>query len=471
MTTLRARLLLLVAAVIVLTGAGAWLLLSRFTRLDAENFIVAEAREQSARFAPALEAHHRSRGGWAGVDSTLDRIAHGTGRAAVLVLPDGAVLLPPSLGARAARSRALPAGGRQVLWERAAGGRLERVAFHLRGGTALRVGGREVATFHLLPLPSARVGAARPAPPAPQRFVHGVRRSAGLAVGLALLVAAALAGGVVRPLEALTRAVRRLDAGDLDARVAVGSRDEIGALAAAFNQMADRVARTERQRRALVSDVAHELRTPLTNLQAQLEAMQDGLAAADGPALASLHEEIVHLSRLIDDLEQLAAADAGQLRVEPATLSLREPIEQAIAALAPQAARAGVAVVLEGDAAAQVVADARRLGQVLRNLLANAIAHTPAGGRVAIGVGAEQAGRRTVAVADSGEGIPAAHLERVFERFHRVDSSRARATGGSGLGLAIVRQLVTLMGGTVSATSVPGAGTTVTFTLPAAPPD
>ena len=472
MTTLRARLLALVAAVILLTGAGAWLLLSRFTHLEADRFILAEAREQAARFAAPLAAHHRARGGWAGVDSTLDRIAGATGRTAVLLLPDGGVRLPASLGARDVRSRVLADGVHEVGWERTRDGRVELTAFRLRGGVELSEDGRAIGRLHLLPAPpvlrEARDG------PAPVRFVHGVRRSAAIAVGLAvvvaLVVAAALAGAAVRPLEDLTRAVRRLAAGDLEARAGIRTKDEIGALGAAFDHMAERIARTERERRALVADVAHELRTPLTNLQGQLEAMQDGLVPAEGAALESLHEEIVHLTRLVDDLEQLAAADAGRLRVEPVPLVLRAPIEQAVAALAPRAGRAGVRVTVEGDADLVARADARRLGQVLRNLLANAIAHTPPDGRVAVRVTARADDGEAIAIAgeDDGEGIAAEHLERIFERFYRVDPSRTRETGGSGLGLAVVRQLVLLMGGTVRAESAPGAGTTVTFTLPRA---
>jgi signal transduction histidine kinase len=461
---LRARLLLLVAAALVLTAAAAWLLFARFTRHDAERFVVAEAREQAVRFAPGLAAHHRAQGSWAGVDSTLERIAAASGRVPALVLPGGDVRLAPSAGARDLAASALPGGGVHLRWSGPDGTRVE---FRLFGGIRLLEDGRPIGAFHLLP-PPLRPGGG----PAPARFVGAVTRSAAVALGLAVVAALAaalwLARGVVGPLEELTRAVRTFDAGDLDARVAVRGADEIGALAGAFNQMAERLSRVERLRRAMVADVAHELRTPLTNLRAQLEAMQDGLARADGPALASLHEEILHLARLVDDLELLAAADAGRLAVEPQPLAIRDALERALAAVAPRAARGGVT--LEIDAAPlDVRADARRLGQVLRNLLDNALAHTPAGGRITLGATRPPGAPGTieVTVADSGEGIPAAHLPHVFERFRRVDPSRTRETGGSGLGLAIVQQLVTLMGGAVTAESTPGRGTTIRFTLPA----
>jgi two-component system sensor histidine kinase BaeS len=201
--------------------------------------------------------------------------------------------------------------------------------------------------------------------------------------------------------------------------------------------------------------------------------MQDGLAQADGPALASLHEEVVHLARRIDDLEELAAADAGQVRLDLRSLVLGEELERAMTALVPRATRAGVLLTLvpAPGPPARVRADARRLGQVMRNLLDNALAHTPAGGRVTVTTRAEPGGaggQLAVTVADTGVGIADEHLARIFDRFYRVDPSRARETGGSGLGLAIVRQYVELMGGTVEVTSRAGAGTSLTFTLPRA---
>jgi two-component system sensor histidine kinase BaeS len=198
-----------------------------------------------------------------------------------------------------------------------------------------------------------------------------------------------------------------------------------------------------------VSDVAHELRTPLTNVRVQIEAARDGIVKADEKFLASIEEDAAALSHLVDDLQQLSLADAGALRLELAEVNVRELVERV----------AGRDVVVDVADDLVVRADARRIVQVLRNLLANAAAF----GRSAITISARREGDLVaITVADDGPGVPAEHAERVFDRFYRVDASRSRATGGSGLGLAIARQFVELHGGTISV-----SGSAFTFTLPA----
>jgi two-component system sensor histidine kinase BaeS len=230
--------------------------------------------------------------------------------------------------------------------------------------------------------------------------------------------------------------------------------------------MADAVARSEALRRGLVADVAHELRTPLTNLRCQIEAVQDGLQPADTATLQSLHEETLLLARLVGDLQDLALAEGGQLPLHRASVSVTAAVDAALAAIRPIAAARGV--VLEADVAAALAVDAdrERLAQVLRNLLANALTHTPGGGRIRVS-GRRVSGEVAVEVSDTGDGIAPEHLAHVFDRFYRSDPSRARRTGGAGLGLAIVRQLVEAHGGRVAVASEPGAGTRFTFTLPA----
>jgi signal transduction histidine kinase len=273
---------------------------------------------------------------------------------------------------------------------------------------------------------------------------------------------------IVRPIEALTHAARRMEAGDLAQRVDTASRDEIGALAQAFNAMAQRLAHTETLRRHLVNDVAHELRTPLTNIRCQLEAVQDGLLTPGRETLESLHHEVMLLSRLVDDLQDLALAEAGQLRLDRTAVPVAALMATAAASLAPQAAARGVSLTSAPVAAdLQVQADPQRLGQVLRNLIVNAITHTPAGGSIAIAAQSAPA-QVAISVTDTGTGIAAEHLPHIFERFYRTDRSRTRATGGAGLGLAIVRQLVETQGGRVSVDSVVDRGSTFTVMLPRA---
>jgi two-component system sensor histidine kinase BaeS len=255
--------------------------------------------------------------------------------------------------------------------------------------------------------------------------------------------------------------------GHLDQRVVVRQVDEIGELGHAFNAMAEGLTRTEQLRRGMVADVAHELRTPLTNLRGYLEALRDGVADPAPPVLASLYDEAVLLSQLVDDLQDLALADAGQLTLHCELTDADELVAGAVRAVQPEAGHRGVSIVFvrQSDPTTRVRADVRRIGQVLRNLLANALAYTPSGGQITVSTWAAE-GQLTVSVEDTGSGIAPHHVPNLFERFYRVDSSRARATGGAGIGLAVVKQLVEAHGGRINVRSVLGSGSTFWFTLP-----
>jgi signal transduction histidine kinase len=278
-----------------------------------------------------------------------------------------------------------------------------------------------------------------------------------------------------------------MERGDLSRRVRVRSGDEIGQLAHAFNAMADGLERQEHLRRNMVTDVAHELRTPLTNIRGYLEALRDGVAQPTPSTIESLHEEALLLNRLVDDLQELSLAEAGQLRLAPRPAALAEIVERVAGALRPTASGKGICIKLDlPPELPLVLADPERVGQIVRNLLANAITHTPPGGSVAVSAAAMSQDKETrrqgawndrplqvplspcllVSVRDTGPGIAPEHLPNIFERFYRADGSRARATGGVGLGLAIVRQLVAAHGGRVWAESEPGAGACFRFTLP-----
>ncbi|HVG23838.1 MAG TPA: ATP-binding protein [Thermoanaerobaculia bacterium] len=261
---------------------------------------------------------------------------------------------------------------------------------------------------------------------------------AGLAAAalLAMLVMLTIFRRVLAPVEALTAGARALAGGRLEARVPVRGDDEVAELGRAFNSMAEGLERNERARRNMVSDVAHELRTPLTNMRVQLEAAQDGLIAADAHFLTSIEEEAATLARLVDDLQQLSLAEAGQLRLEIAEVRVAEIVERA----------APASVVRDVPDDLVVRGDARRLVQVVRNLVVNAMAH--AASRVEVRA-ARVGGGVEIRVIDDGPGVPDEHAERIFDRFHRVDASRSRSTGGAGLGLAIARQLVELHGGRI----------------------
>ncbi|WP_442303869.1 sensor histidine kinase [Streptomyces sp. 2RAF24] len=283
-----------------------------------------------------------------------------------------------------------------------------------------------------------------------------------LTVGASVLAAAPL----VRPLRALTVAAQRMRDGDDTARVPVRGDDEVGRLARAFNAMSAQRARLEDQRRAMVGDVAHELRTPLSNIRGWLEAAQDGVAEPDARFLASLHEEAMLLTHVVGDLQDLAAADAGELRLHPEPLEVGELLAQVAGAHRAAAEAAGVRITADPPGGAWLTGDPVRLRQVVGNLVSNAVRHTPAGGAVTLTYGPADGGGTLVEVADTGSGIAPEDLPRVFDRFWRADRSRSRRTGGSGLGLAIVRKLVEAHGGTVAARSAPGRGTVFTVRLP-----
>jgi two-component system sensor histidine kinase BaeS len=217
----------------------------------------------------------------------------------------------------------------------------------------------------------------------------------------------------------------------------------------------------------MVADVAHELRAPLTNILGELESLQDGVRPFDRERVDSLHAEILALAALVDDLQDLALADAGQMSLEKAPLDLRTLAERVVSASQAAADEAGIVLATAGGPWVPAQGDERRLAQVVRNLVQNALAHTPAGGVVTVSVRREAA-RARLEVADTGEGIPEEALPFVFERFFRVDHSRSRATGGAGLGLAIARKIVEAHGGRIGATSEPGRGSRFFFEIDAA---
>ncbi|MEV0050166.1 ATP-binding protein [Saccharopolyspora shandongensis] len=287
-----------------------------------------------------------------------------------------------------------------------------------------------------------------------------------LTVGMTALAASRL----VRPIDAITTAARRMGGGDRSARVSTSARGEIGELAAAFNAMSEQVERTEQQRKTMVSDIAHELRTPLVNVRGWLEAAQDGVATLDQPLVASLLEETLLLQHLIDDLQDLALADAGKLRVYPEPVHVGALLEQVAAAHRGRADAGGVALVVIVDDDPDLTADPTRLRQALGNLVSNALRYTSSGGRVALR--ARRAGDQVaIEVADTGVGIAAAALPHVFDRFWRAEKSRNRHGGGSGLGLAITHHLVDVHGGRIAVRSTVGVGTTFTIHLPATAPE
>ncbi|MDO8880043.1 MAG: ATP-binding protein [Coriobacteriia bacterium] len=304
---------------------------------------------------------------------------------------------------------------------------------------------------------------------AEETFLVGVDRgimvSAVVAVVLAALAAWLLARYLLGPVRRLTVASHALATGDLSQRVEEYGPDEVAELAGAFNGMAGSLEEAEELRRRLVADVAHELRNPIGALRAQIEGIADGVIPADPTRLDSLVEDVGMLSRLVDDLQELSVAEAGRMRYERAPFDLCETVaaecERVRALVAP-----GVALAVRCPGrAVTVVGDEFRIGQVVRNLLSNAVRHTLTG-EIEVQVD-RAAGSVRVTVSDSGEGITAEDLPFIWERFYRADSARSAGTGGTGVGLAISRRIVLDHGGEVFATSRPGAGSQIGFSLTA----
>ncbi len=266
-----------------------------------------------------------------------------------------------------------------------------------------------------------------------------------------------------RPIGEVMDAAARVAEGDYTARAKVQGPGDVRDLARAFNRMAERLQTNEEQRRNLLADVAHELRTPLSVIRGRVEGMADGLYEPGGGDLALIGAETTVMARLLDDLQLLSNAEAGALRLHRERLEPGELVETAEAAHRAEAAERGVALRTEVAPDMRTLdVDRVRIGEVLANLVSNALRHTPAGGTVTVGAARDEAGM-AFRVTDTGEGIPADELAHVFDRFTRSPESR-----GSGLGLAIAKSLVQTHGGTISAESEPGRGTTIRFVLPAA---
>jgi len=289
-----------------------------------------------------------------------------------------------------------------------------------------------------------------------------------LAIAIALLLTFVLSRRMTSPIGVLAKAARRLGRGDLSQRVQLQGEDEVAALAQAFNSMAADLEHAEQLRRNMVADVAHELRTPLSNIQGYLEAIHDRVIKPNAATIRSLNEEAALLSRLVNELQELSLAEAGELKLVYQAEDIAKLIKQAVTPWQPKVAAKEISLSLDlPDNPPLVNIDWQRVNQVLHNLLENAVAYTRKGGTINVAA-ITQGDWVEVSVSDTGEGIPAEDLPHIFERFYRVDKSRARATGGSGLGLTIAKRLVEAHGGTITVQSELGKGSRFSFTLPIA---
>ena len=444
--SIRWRLLLSFVLVIAVALGMAALFVSRAASSEIEQFQDRTETQRFERLNTMLAKEYVQSEAWRGVQIRLEQVGELYSQRVVVVNQRGIVV------ADSTRSSL----GHVVVGP-------------IRSERSLRVKGPEGDLGTMLINPSPLPG--QPETPQPDGNLPSINRfliwSGILAAVVAVILTFFLSRRILAPVESLSRAAAALAQGDYSRRVAEGSKDEVGDLARTFNSMAEEMARTEEIRRNLVADVAHELRTPLSNIRGYLEALSDGLVSPDKTTLDSIHEEVVLLTRLIEDLQELAVTESGQLALQVQNCDLVDLVSKALAAMQPQAETKGVAMDIVAPQRLPVQADPERIGQVLRNLLVNASNYTQAGGsvRVVVGVRGDEV---EVAVEDTGPGIPEEELPYVFERFYRVDRSRSRATGGVGLGLTIARRLVEAHGGKMAVRSQLGKGSSFSFTLPAA---
>jgi signal transduction histidine kinase len=291
-----------------------------------------------------------------------------------------------------------------------------------------------------------------------------------LAVLVAIILTFFISRRILAPIKSLTIASERLGKGDFSQRVKIDEKGELGELASTFNLMAQDLERDKKLRRDMVADIAHELRSPLTNVRGYLEAIRDGVITPDEKTIGTIYDETMLLSRLVHDLQDLSLAETGQLKLYCQPENVDDLVTQAVTAIMAKASTKDISMSVElPEDLPPVFIDIQRIKQVLLNLLTNALAHTPAAGSITISA-TEVGGNVAISVADTGEGIPAEDLPIIFERFHRVDKSRTRATGGTGLGLTIAKYFVEAHNGTINAQSELGKGSTFTFTVPVAQP-
>jgi len=283
---------------------------------------------------------------------------------------------------------------------------------------------------------------------------------------LAMLIAWWIARTLLEPVKRVAAATHRLASGDYSSRVAVASNDEVGQLARDFNQLAYTLERNEKMRREFMADVSHELRTPLSVLRGELEAIEDGVRSLDPNTMKSLLGEVGMLSKLVDDLYELSLADIGALTYRKAPCMLNDVLENSLAMYRERFAARQLQLDLElPREPVKVLADASRLQQLFSNLLENSLRYTDVNGRLRLSVGVD---RDTVRIdfLDSGPGVSASQLPRLFERFYRGESSRNREHGGAGLGLAICRSIANAHDGSLVADHSPYGGLWLTLRLP-----
>jgi signal transduction histidine kinase len=444
--SLQFRLLLAFTLVVVVTIGVTFFFIYHTTRSEIGHFEERVEDIRVGRIEFELSRYYYQQGSWEGIQPLIEQWGNIHGQRIILTDNQGMVIAD-SQGELLGEPYQPDAPGRAIsfLW-----------------------GGDAIGTLYTRPELSPQAGF--PPPPSTPVLYLAIGRffiwGGLIAVAIAVALAFLLSRRTLAPVKALTLASEQLGGGDFSQRVQIKDKGEMGELARTFNSMASDLERAEKLRQNMVADVAHELRTPLSNIQGYLEALRDGVMKPDKETIRSLYEEASLLSRLVDDLQELSLAEAGELKLVCRAEDIGELVRQAVAAVEAQERTKGLSLAVElPKKLPPVNIDSRRIGEVLRNLLENAVAHTGKGDTIT--VTARQLDKLVeISVTDTGEGIPDKDLPNIFERFYRVDKSRTRATGGSGLGLTIAKRLVEAHGGQIEVQSEPGKGSRFAFTIP-----
>jgi two-component system OmpR family sensor kinase/two-component system sensor histidine kinase BaeS len=474
--TLRTKLVGLFALLVIAGAAVTLVATSVSTHVQFDRYVLASDQRRAATLADILAAYYETTGSWAGVDRFLAPRPHAMdpsgGMMSQMMGPAPGRIGPPPPGGTERIVLAAPDG--TLLADTSPLDSLNITADAIRHGAAVTVQGAIVGRV----LVGSMVN--RELSPMQRDFLSAARVSvilSSLTVALlASILGALFLSGITRPLLALTRAADSLASGERGVVIPETRNDEIGRLARSFARMQKTIDAEEQSRRRLFRDVAHELRTPVTLLQGEIEAMLDGVYDTNPERLSSLLEEVGILSRLITDVQLLAALDAQELSLKVETVAAGEILRQAVRPFSAECESRGIQTEMRiADALPDVQADRVRMVQVIGNLLRNALDHGKELDRIELEAeswnesgspdGAGEARTVALRVRDNGCGIHPSELDRVFDRLYRAHGSTDRSSG-SGLGLSIARKIVEAHGGTITVLSRPGEGTTFTILLP-----
>jgi len=483
--SLRVKLLLAFAAVILVGVATVYLLTNQATASRFRTYNISNDTWQAQQLAPFFADYFQRNGSWQGIEQLGNCQPMRPGSQMPMQMPMQMMACPNKQRVQGMG----PMMGQQMMGPQMWGMMMQHHGIILtdaEGKVLLDFDGRflgqKLSTSVLeagvpIKVGSQRVGMLVPGSlvnrfsSTEQSFLSSVNRAillAGLAAALvAFIMGSLFIHQLAKPLQRLTAAARQIASGNLSEPIQIHAQDELGQLAAAFNHMAASLQRSEQLRRNMIADIAHELRNPLAIIQGNLEAMMDKVVPATAENLTSVHEETLLLNRLVNDLRELALAEAGELKLVKRVTNLADLIRSIMSSVQAQLEEQGINLVTEiPEELPQVEIDPDRIGQVLLNLLDNARRHTPKGGKITV-TAVEVDSQIQVSVSDSGPGIAPKDLPYIFDRFWRGEGA-LRKDGGTGLGLAIAKQLVETHGGRIWAESQLNQGTTFTFTLPKA---